>query len=901
MPSSDDDSEDGNAITNPSEALKIKYLITLLEDRDFDSAWLDFQEKFPTPNYRFADQSLLHKILDVVEKLRDQEELDLDLFVRLTMAIVEMDPRLVKTPSKPQKSNEEELPLLVLHRVIGLQFHDADHLFEYLIQCILEAYPQAMFMPGGANEDYPLHIAARDALDEKTILQVLEQNPNAASCRNKRGELPLELILQRQSDQCFPIDFLDRFYEATPRALELVGERCLRPITRTEEHDTTQDPSVNWVLSKWPHVCRVPDEAGNLPLHRLPLNRYISLATLRRLINLYPAGLVHRNDDGDTPLHTLIMHGSFRSRDDGPEFIQMFLRQGESMPCGRRGRLPLHFLMDLSPTECRHEKIWNVLYRAYPGALMAQDFQGNTPLHLAKSVVDAEKCIDANPNICKVANHKGDLPLHVLVRMQGKNSKLIRAALEAFPEAARHQNKQGELPLHTFLQEMFSFPKRVSKGKMLVFDLLARAFPAGFSHADQNGYFSIHHCMETFWPWPGGGYAAALEELLEKTIAAAPNCATAITKGGNTILHLAREPTILEWMIQRYPQLCRVRNKDGNLPLHVALENPRICVESIRKLVDSFPGSVMTANLKKQLPIHKAARYPYLENIQLLIDRYPGGVSVQDDDGRLPIHHFLSNEYIPMAVLELLDELYPSGKTELDKFGNSSLHLVNVYSMNWMKANTSDWDKLCQAQNHSGEYPIHVVDLYTFSVPALQTLTKAVPDCFIHPDAVKANTPLHNAALSGASTAIIHWLLGQAPMAASHANKDGRLPLHLLAQSNSHFKEQTLKALRACNPAALKVFDNDGYLPVHYACLRKAGLRSCESVDAWLAEEHKSALPSTQGGTPLVFLTCQTEETENPLDILTRIYSLLHRSLDLFGNGKQCAQKRKRIQHAWHE
>jgi len=548
----------------------------------------------------------------------------------------------------------------------------------------------------------------------------------------------------------------------------------------------------------------------------------------------------------------------------------------------------------------RGEEWWNDVYHSYPDALMAQDFQGNTPLHLASSVDYASKCINANPNICKVANHKGDLPLHVLVRLRGTNSKLISATLEAFPEAARHHNQQGELPLHTFLQRHIFL-----LCNMHVFDLLARAFPAGFSHADQKGYFPIHHCIENIiCIWPGND-AAALEELLKKTITAAPHCAAAQTISGNTILHLIlhlyREPTILEWAIQQYPQLCHVSNKDGNLPLHVALEN-ECSPKSIRKLLEAFPGAVKIANLKKQLPIHKAAGNRDLERIQLLVDRYPEGVSVQDDDGRLPIHHCLSSESSTMVVLKLLDGLHPSGKAELDKFGNSSLHLANsVASTHWLKANTSDWDKLCQAQNHSGEYVIHVVDFATFSVPELQELTEAIPNCFIYPDAVKGNTPLHNAALSEAHPDIIDWLLGQAPMAASHANKDGRLPLHLLAQSNSHFKEQTLKALRACNPAALKVFDNDGYLPVHYACLRKAGLRSCESVDAWLAEEHKSALPSTQGGTPLVFLTCQTEETENPLEILTRIYSLLHRSLDLFGNGKQCAQKRKRIQHAWHE
>ena len=249
MSSSDDDSDDD--ITNPpSEAKKIQNLMKMLRDCDFDGAWRHFQKYFPTTNYRFADQSLLHEMLDVVEELLVLDEEEFDPIVRLTMAIVEMDPRLVKTPSKPQKSNEEELPLLVLHRVVGLQYDGPYQLFEYLIQCLLEVYPQAMFMPGGANEDYPLHIAARYGLDEKTILQVLEQNPKAALCRNKRGELPLELILERLPDDSFPIDFLDRLYEAAPQALELLGERCLRPITRTAIHDTTQDPTVNWVLNK---------------------------------------------------------------------------------------------------------------------------------------------------------------------------------------------------------------------------------------------------------------------------------------------------------------------------------------------------------------------------------------------------------------------------------------------------------------------------------------------------------------------------------------------------------------------------------------------------------------------------------------------------------------------------
>lgn len=588
------------------------------------------------------------------------------------------------------------------------------------------------------------------------------------------------------------------------------------------------------------------------------------------------------------PLHVVLTDGN--NLGAKVKQVELFLEKSPncaSIPC-REGKLPLHYASVRHASTPVIEKV----YRAYPKALMAQDNQGNTPIHLSRYVPDALLYVQNCPDVCKVTNEVDELPLHTLLRMRPlEDPSLIAAVLEAFPEGIRRANKKGELPLHVFLQ------KWIRNKDMAVLNLLLDTFPAAVSHADHTGGLPIHHFVQR----GSGG-----DEILDKLTSLSPTCATKTTKSGNSILHLAFYPMPIKWIVANYPKLCEIHNKEGDLPLHTIVCNNKYgsnrIVKAIEDMIEAFPDSVRTTNHKRQLPIHKAAPSQVHRVPQLLIDKYPEGLFAADDDGRLPIQCFLGEDISggvsrgqKVKALNLVHDPYPQGLANVDNHGNNALHLANDDDrINWVLEKAKDVKSLCKAQNQNGEYPVHLIDYATVKTETLDKLAKLLPEgCWSHPDRAKGNTPLHNASLANYTT--VRWLLRRAPKAAAHLNHRGRLPWHILAQYKflkynpqrngtwKIFKETVLDEATKVHPAILTTYDHDGFLPVHYACQSGAGLkRQMWPMETWLTEEHKSTLPCTRDGTPLVFLACQPESTDE-LDALTRIYTLLHRSLDVFG------------------
>jgi hypothetical protein len=102
---------------------------------------------------------------------------------------------------------------------------------------------------------------------------------------------------------------------------------------------------------------------------------------------------------------------------------------------------------------------------------------------------------------------------------------------------------------------------------------------------------------------------------------------------GNTVLHqiFARMPldtaqlyTQLDSVLKQQPQLARLQNQFGRLPLHYALDRSRVHEAGVRLLVAAYPEAVAVCDTQGHSPYTIAVRWQHSRSIlKLLLEACP--------------------------------------------------------------------------------------------------------------------------------------------------------------------------------------------------------------------------------------------------------------------------------------
>lgn len=98
------------------------------------------------------------------------------------------------------------------------------------------------------------------------------------------------------------------------------------------------------------------------------------------------------------------------------------------------------------------------------------------------------------------------------------------------------------------------------------------------------------------------------------------------------------------------------KDKDGNLPIHLAIEY-KSNIDLIEFLLEKYPMSSRIKNNNGDLPIHLAIRKSAdIDLIKSLLEKYPTSINIKDKDGQLPIHLACStyDRSEREAIIELL-------------------------------------------------------------------------------------------------------------------------------------------------------------------------------------------------------------------------------------------------------
>lgn len=452
-----------------------------------------------------------------------------------------------------------------------------------------------------------------------------------------------------------------------------------------------------------------------MPSQLVKLLREGTLAQVKTYVKKNPESVKQKDEEtGRIALHDAVDSFTFEDghqRIIGLEKITFLLdihRMGAT-EMDKRGRLPLHVIAAAPTVHARRHL--DALIQSFGSATGIRDSEGYLPVHsaiLASKFRMAKYLIEKHVGSIDATSMQKVPPLLELALQNGATTAFIRLLLQKAPHCAEiTDDMTGRLPLHSALFHTAPFDQ-----VELILNAYGRAveLPSGKS----NDSILPHH-FEAF----NGGRRDVLALLLDK-----------------------------------YPQGARKPSELGHLPIHFALQNASISIESLELLNESYPAGLETVDNEGWTALHHAVACHYSEGIvseeiaAWVLEKSPLLLRATSNNGNHPLHCASYNPKISLSVLNLL----------IDKFPQA-----------------------LRSPDHDGDLPVHCALL----------------------------------AEGKTSEEIVQRLLVQYPEATRRVNNDGQLPLHCACIYS--LSMEIIDLLIKHNPSGLSVYDNDGYLPIHVA------------------------------------------------------------------------------------
>ena len=290
---------------------------------------------------------------------------------------------------------------------------------------------------------------------------------------------------------------------------------------------------------------------------------------------------------------------------------------------------------------------------------------------------------------------------------------------------------------------------------------------------------------------------------------------------------------IIQLLYNTLPGALRLRNDDGDLPIHRLCCNDDLddtnSLDILRFVLNIDPTLLREEGYNGCLPIHNAVMYKSTVFCKELIDAYPESLWIESGEG-LPIHIACTYDDRDDAVdtIQLMLELDPelinaenidgwlpihcaamSGRTK-------SIELLLKYDPALATTEVNDITS-------SRRLPLHIAcGEYNPNLSSIQVLYDVYPEAIFASDR-NGNTPLDFARSEGNQPAIdflqtqlVYARQAQDMTAMATLDDDGWLPLHRALKNNAPLG--SIKLLTRANPANLNVADRKGAYPLHIAC-----------------------------------------------------------------------------------
>ena len=532
------------------------------------------------------------------------------------------------------------------------------------------------------------------------------------------------------------------------------------------------------------------------------------LTLVKHLVEIYPALLTIRDNNGRTPLHMAGYVGSV-------EVIDYFANQKCNMlDTDSDGRNILHYAcMDQNLTLVKH------LVENYPALLTMTDNQGQIPLQIAGYVGSVEVIDYFASQKCNIldTDSNGRTILHFAC-MKGKLT-LIKHLVETYPALLTMRDNNGWTPLHiagivdSFEVTDYLISQKIDmldadsngrtilhiacmKGKLTLVKHLVENYPALLTMRDNDEQTPVHKA----------GSVGSVEVI---DYFASQKCNILVTDSvDRTILHNAcmnENLTLVKHLVENRPTLLTMRDNDGHTPLHLA------------GFVDSFEVIEYLTSQKIDMLgtdrngwtiLHITCVKGKLTQVKHLVENHQALLTMRDNKGRTPLHiaGFVGSveviDYLASQKCNILDA---------DSDGRTILHIACVKGeLTLVKPLIENYSAVLTIRDNQGHTPLHIA-----CKNDKLTLVKHLVENY--PAALKmttndGQTPLHKAGWSGSVELVDYLVNQQCNMLAKDIR--GRVTIHHACNSG---KLSLVKHLVENYPALLEMKDKKNVSPLHLA------------------------------------------------------------------------------------
>lgn len=649
--------------------------------------------------------------------------------------------------------------------------------------------------------------------------------------------------------------------QAAPEAASVAndaGQRPLHLVVCHHEHMTVSRysslPVIEALLATAPECALIADAKGCTPLH-LELSGAAEFSIAKRLLDVAPAAAALANADGDYPLHLAVCYSK---RSSSSLVLPLLAAAPEAARYrSREGVYPL-----LAAISRQYDAPFiTALLNAAPEVALQADENGNMAIHgvlQANCSVFYQHVIVAliklaSPSL-SAANQLGQLPLHIAVCEKPTNEdswlptgrkwtearqQSVLAVLAAKPDAALSRDNDGNTPLHLAVQA------RCYWLAVKVWDELLTAGPQAATIANAAGQLPLGMAVEklrriraTATVFELDCLARAVAKLMELN----PAAVSIVDEHGSLpvhwiLRHLSDEPLILG-MLTQAPLTVLISDKDGRLPLHLAVEKlPAFGgLETAWEIFKLAPEAAGVADAYGNFPLHTAvklvSRAEDLRFIQAILKAAPEAVAQANRSGDFPLHLALEHgcDNIGLAILEELTAAAPHVLFARNADDRLPLHIACRSNQDGKIISALlalDPAAAAEKDGH-GDYALHLAlgrqYLYgRLDLAVLKDLLVAAPYVAALPSGSGKKFPLELVCstrwLAQDSTLLSEFmklLVDSAPDVVMQKNKMGNLPIHIALWSNTDLK--VLAQLVHPAPKTLFEMNSDGLLPLHVAC-----------------------------------------------------------------------------------
>jgi len=457
--------------------------------------------------------------------------------------------------------------------------------------------------------------------------------------------------------------------------------------------------------------------------------------------------------------------------------------------------LPLHYY--LSRDKNVDFDTVKMLVEAYPQSLMTFDENYPCyPIHLASNgnnLEIIEYFLELEPTSISLVNGDGKTLLHIACYNEHLTLEIYQFIFNKWPEAIRMRDDIGSLPIHA-LSMTYTLDEDAS------IDILQSMLDIDPTFARDRDSFGGYRPID--WAVRGRpfDFCKVLIDLYPESLRDCRPIHEACYAGN-------RDDSVdtIQYMLELYPESINTRNRNGQLPIHIAAQSGKSKIIELVLKHDPDAASRKTElpHEPSELPLHLACKsdnfgVAHIMSVQALYDAYPEAIFVKDGDGRTPLDVtrkcYISNRGSKwQPILRFLEEqlVYDQKAKDTtammapDQNGWLLFHraLQDKAPLGTIKLLVGEAPAIVQTADNQFAFPLHIACEFS-SVKVVQYLAGKSSDHILgHLDANK-NSILHYACRGGNLGVVKYLLKNHAPLVSSaEINGNGELPIHLLCEA----------------------------------------------------------------------------------------------------------------------